>query len=227
MKNKIIFALLSAGLFALSQQAFAITYFLDNSNEEGSLPDGPFYASVTLTQDGNDVDFWVDINDSLFEQPAEPNNFGIDAFAFNNNFTTNGDFTAADVTGLPTGWTATVPTTGNSGVFGLFDAQLDAGTTRVDPLHFTVLDALISDFELASTGNTGPEGANAWFAVRITGFCQPGTAEPTCSDTNPTSFWAGGGDGEKFPPVPVPAAVWLFGSGLIGLVGAARRSRKV
>lgn len=31
---------------------------------------------------------------------------------------------------------------------------------------------------------------------------------------------------ENFPPVPVPAAVWLFGSGLIGLVGIARRRRK-
>jgi hypothetical protein len=27
------------------------------------------------------------------------------------------------------------------------------------------------------------------------------------------------------PEVPVPAAVWLFGSGLIGLVGVARRKR--
>lgn len=27
-------------------------------------------------------------------------------------------------------------------------------------------------------------------------------------------------------PVPVPAAVWLFGTGLLGLVGVARRSRK-
>ena len=27
-------------------------------------------------------------------------------------------------------------------------------------------------------------------------------------------------------PIPVPAAVWLFGSGLLGLVGVARRRRK-
>ena len=27
-------------------------------------------------------------------------------------------------------------------------------------------------------------------------------------------------------PVPVPAAVWLFGSGLLGLVGLARRKKK-
>lgn len=37
-----------------------------------------------------------------------------------------------------------------------------------------------------------------------------------------------GVDGEgslKIPGVPVPAAVWLFGSGLLGLVGVARRKR--
>ena len=30
---------------------------------------------------------------------------------------------------------------------------------------------------------------------------------------------------DGFAVVPVPAAVWLFGSGLIGLVGVARRKR--
>ena len=32
-------------------------------------------------------------------------------------------------------------------------------------------------------------------------------------------------DVQIIPPVPVPAAVWLFGSGLIGLVGVARRKK--
>jgi hypothetical protein len=27
--------------------------------------------------------------------------------------------------------------------------------------------------------------------------------------------------------VPIPAAVWLFGSGLIGLIGAARRKKSM
>ena len=31
--------------------------------------------------------------------------------------------------------------------------------------------------------------------------------------------------GEGAPPIPVPAAIWLFGSGLLGLVGVARRRK--
>ena len=30
---------------------------------------------------------------------------------------------------------------------------------------------------------------------------------------------------DSAPPVPVPAAVWLFGSGLLGLIGVARRKK--
>jgi len=38
-------------------------------------------------------------------------------------------------------------------------------------------------------------------------------------------FDSGGSESFVNNPVPVPAAVWLFGSGLIGLVGVARRKR--
>lgn len=34
-------------------------------------------------------------------------------------------------------------------------------------------------------------------------------------------------DVQIVPPVPVPAAVWLFGSGLLGLVGVIRKSNRV
>lgn len=39
-----------------------------------------------------------------------------------------------------------------------------------------------------------------------------------------TTNWTGGGVADVF--VPVPAAVWLFGSGLIGLLGVARQRRR-
>ena len=47
--------------------------------------------------------------------------------------------------------------------------------------------------------------------------------EPT-SPTSPTA--PGGGVGGPVAAVPVPAAVWLFGTGLIGLTGMFRRKKK-
>ena len=48
------------------------------------------------------------------------------------------------------------------------------------------------------------------FAMEVTGFQDTGIIY----------------DNLNFAPIPVPAAVWLFGSGLLGLVGVARRRRK-
>jgi hypothetical protein len=41
-----------------------------------------------------------------------------------------------------------------------------------------------------------------------------------------TSLYTGGEIRGFLTPVPVPAAAWLFGSGLLGLVGLARRKKK-
>jgi hypothetical protein len=43
--------------------------------------------------------------------------------------------------------------------------------------------------------------------------------------TNGTLTLAGNGTTAPPPPVPLPAAVWLFGSGLLGLVGVSRRRK--
>lgn len=46
-------------------------------------------------------------------------------------------------------------------------------------------------------------------------------------DSNGSDGLLGTWDTGTFSPVPVPAAVWLFGSGLIGLAGVARRKNRI
>ncbi len=41
------------------------------------------------------------------------------------------------------------------------------------------------------------------------------------ADNGTVTFTGNGGP----PPVPLPAAVWLFGSGVLGLVGVSRRRK--
>ena len=76
-----------------------------------------------------------------------------------------------------------------------------------------------------------------------TDFAQGGAFTGTTSGSNFTASWTSLIVGGPFngqtgtynvsgtyavaPAVPVPAAIWLMGSGLIGLVGVARRRRKV
>ena len=200
--------LFAASMLAMSQQVAASTiYALTDSNTEGAWPDGVAYAFVTLTQSGSNVTVSVDANDAAFTPPPLLSNYGIQAFAFND---LSGTLVLGDISALPGGWSANVPPSGNSDGFGLFDAQVDStGTNRQDPLTFTVLNSTVADFaDVSSNGSL--------FAVHITDI-----DGGTDSNGGPiTSAWFGGGT-----VVPVPAAVWLFGSGLLGLVGVARRRR--
>jgi hypothetical protein len=61
-----------------------------------------------------------------------------------------------------------------------------------------------------------------------------GTLEGAGFDPTPATLsWTGNGPGSLYSwsatvsAVPVPAAVWLFGSGLLGLIGMARRKESV
>jgi len=72
---------------------------------------------------------------------------------------------------------------------------------------------IANNFSILSSANNKPSPTFGIFSVSsFSDF--PGAPNP-----NPSN-WVTGPN-----PVPVPAAVWLFGSGLLGLVGVARRKR--
>lgn len=63
------------------------------------------------------------------------------------------------------------------------------------------------------------------------GWMQPSDVTCTTTTNSCTASWSVAGTTElvvdvQLAPVPVPAAVWLFGSGLIGLTMAGRRRAK-
>ena len=173
---------------------------------------------------------------SPFWDGKEDSGFGIQSFGFNLTGAATG-LTAAnvDTSGLPSNWGVTIDTaTGtNQDGLGAFDVTINKTGTgqpnRQDPLTFSIDLAGDSVNDYIDGSIPGANGSFL-FAVHIAAFADQNPLDPvgTCVGTsldanNPdcnylTSVWVGS-------PVPVPAAVWLFGSGLIGLVGLARRKK--
>ncbi|MGB5179036.1 MAG: VPLPA-CTERM sorting domain-containing protein, partial [Gammaproteobacteria bacterium] len=56
-------------------------------------------------------------------------------------------------------------------------------------------------------------------------FTFSGLGDFTEADITGIVFGLGTSPDSTLPAVPVPAAVWLFGSGLLGMVGIARRKK--
>jgi len=110
-------------------------------------------------------------------------------------------------------------------------------------LHFNVLEGQWAG-TYYTLGTNGGAGIN--FSTTITGASTVGntttfTFEMFANEfvdnsedpgyagfpTNGTVQWHLSGSGAYTAPVPIPAAVWLFGSGLLGLLGIARRKKFV
>ena len=195
---------------ALPARAASVSFFLDQSN---TLPDGTNYLSVMLTENvSGGVDFSVKTLDSLNDIAGR--NFGIQKFGF--SFL---DDTWGEISGLPDGWR--IQSNRRMDGFGKFDIRLQGkGRNRTDELSFTVDGVSLGDF-------------GSLMSAHVAGFEWCRTEERRynwCGDRFcTTSAYFAGQMGSLPPPnpsaVPVPAALWLFGSGLVGLAAVSRRKK--
>lgn len=200
-------ALLSA---VTPARAASVSFFLDQSN---SLPDGTNYLSVMLTENvRGGVDFLVKTLSPLNDVAGH--HFGIQKFGF--SFF---DDTWGEISNLPDGWG--VRSNRRMDGFGKFDIRLQGkGKSRTDELSFTVDGVTLGDF-------------GSLMSAHVAGFEWCRTDERKynwCGDRFcTTSAYFAGQMGSLPPPnpsaVPVPAAAWLFGSGLIGLAAVSRRKK--
>lgn len=189
-------------------QAATVTFYLNESNR---LPDDISYLSVNLTENlTGGVDVLARTLNPLNNLGTK--HFGIQKFAFSFD-----DGTVGDITGLPDGWKVKSDRRMNG--FGKFDTGiLGKADARTDILSFTINGVGFDDFEpffavkVAGLDNKhGP--ASAFFG----GSLENGFYGPLLGDSNNNLAPA---------PVPVPAAVWLLSSSLVGLIGVARRRIK-
>lgn len=189
--------------------AASVSYFLDQSNV---LADGPDYLKVTVSDGVSGlIDFKVETLAPL-NSIADPNNFGIQRFSFNTTLANPPD---ASLVNLPTGWTGnSAPPSNQADGFGAFDLDVsNGGSNRLSVLTFSINVAgdSLSNYTFDVSGGNAAQG-NVLFSAHVAGFND--------GYGNTSAFFGGS------TPVPVPAAVWLFGSGLLGFAGIARRKRK-
>jgi hypothetical protein len=105
---------------------------------------------------------------------------------------------------------------GNFGGGTSFNLPPDAGTLQI---LWTTATANADDFDVAFRWTHNITSAEDP-SLKFTAFTAQWILEGCASTVGNTGAACGAA-----PPIPVPAAVWLFGSGLLGLVGVARRRK--
>jgi hypothetical protein len=216
--------LLAAGIFGASAaNAASVSYFLDQSNE---LADGTNYLKVTISDgSGGLINFKVETLAPL--NSIADTNFGIQSFDFNTSLATpSGPNADSVIVGLPTDWSGNVsPPPNNADGFGDFEFEVsNGGSNRLSVLTFSVDvagDSINDYYELSSNPGNSPNPplqGNVQFAAHVAGFTMQSCSTSTSGYC--TGAYFGGGTPAA---IPVPAAIWLFGSGLLGMTAVARR----
>ena len=205
LKTILGFVFLFTLLLAGRAGAASVQYMLDQSN---ALEDDIDYLLVTISDDQpGQLDFMVETMSALSDIAG--GNFGIASFGFNLDSAV--DLSSDDFL-LPDKWK--VQFNKGMSVAGKFDVRLlGTGQTRQDPLQFSVLG-----LEL--------ENIIPGFASHVAGFeiehCGiEGHHHGSMNNISSAFFY---GD-RLVSEVPVPAAFWLFGSGIVLLGRVATRRR--
>jgi len=208
-RNAALTSTLLTGLAAGSTHAASISFNLDQSNIGLALNN---YLTVTIsdsTTTTGDIDFSVAVNSANY--PGSFSNFGMDNFYFNyDNSLTVSTSNIADID--PSSWQIKTDKNAGGG-FGFFEFDLKgSGSTRTELLSFSISGVTGDSIDSYAIGYGGGTGL-AYFAAHVAGFDAGSgiTSGKFATVADPVSI------------VPVPAAAWLFGSGLIGLAGFARK----
>jgi hypothetical protein len=208
----------------------------DGFSDNGGFPGGYGFAPSTggpqisaLANDGagNEyMNFYANydngnVHDRVNCNPCSPNTQ--EAISIFRNFAFDGTDTAAGDTWTFTFDYATNPGFGPAGAteVGAFIRVFDGAYNLLatDTLNTNTTSAEFLNGELSVTLNSAWTGGffQVGFNNLVGNYDSSGMFYDNACLSNDGSCGA--------PPVPVPAAVWLFGSGLLGLVGVARRRK--
>jgi hypothetical protein len=208
-------ALTVLACLSVPAHAAMVSYQLDQTSQPSVLPNGTPYVKVTIDDQGTpgNINFHVQTLAPL-NILAGPSGFGLDLFGFNS---VSGNLTAANFSGLPSGWV--FDNTGNSNVdgFGRFAFRVDTNGAgnRVASLNFSIINVTgdtVMTYVALSTNNA--TGGNQFFVAQAAGLVIP-------NSTLTSGFFAG----TTPTPIPLPAALWLFASGLGFMPFVRRRDR--
>jgi len=200
----------------LISTASADMFYFNDSNAfgewSGSVPPG--YGSIEVTETATGLDFVVSANTTFFTSSGGPG-LTWDAFLFNIDGNTSIDISDISISEAGNWSIAYDKNRASYGTFEFLLGGTGIGNNDVNPLQFSINLAGLQVSDVAITN------ADGWmFAGHLRRF----DAMTDLQQRDVTSTWLGVGDSPD--PVPEPATMILFGTGLAGLIGAARKRKK-